>query len=130
TAPSCSTCSSAAALPSLARADDVLARRLLRVPRAEAERRLAPRGDGMRSLVLALAAAVRVVDRVHHGAANAGPLALPPRPPGLAAGLDLVRDVAELTHGRPARILDASHLAGRQPQQGHPTLLRHQLGGA
>ena len=59
-----------------------------------AERGLAPRRDRVTALGLALAAAVRVVDRVHRGAAHRRALAQPARATGLAAGLVLVRRVA------------------------------------
>src|SRR6185437_7024822 len=110
-------------------ADDVLAARLLLVPGAEAQGRLAPRRDRVAALVLPLAAAVRVVDGVHHGAAHGRALAQPARAAGLAAGLDLVGDVAELADGGAAPLGHAPHLAGREPQQRLPALLGDQLGG-
>src|SRR6478672_10751311 len=108
----------------------LLARRLLLVARAIAQRRLAPRRDRVAALVLALAATVRVVDRVHDGAAHGRALTLPARAAGLAAGLVLVRLVAELPDGRAAGLLHTAHLAGRQTQQRHPALLGDQLRGA
>src|SRR4051794_4232286 len=58
-------------LPAAPAADDELVRFLVLRARALAERRHAPRGDGMAAaLRLALAAAVRVVDRVHRRAAH------------------------------------------------------------
>src|SRR6478672_8280480 len=75
------------ALPALASADDVAGACLLGVTGPPAERDLAPRRDRMTALVLALAAAVRVVDGVHCRAAHRRALAQPARAPGLAARL-------------------------------------------
>src|SRR5262249_49361465 len=84
-------------LPALATAHDVAGAGLLGVARTAAERDLAPWRDGVAAaLGLALATAVRVVDRVHGGAAHGRALALPARATGLAAGLVGVRDVREL----------------------------------
>src|SRR6185312_1690469 len=126
--PSCSIGSSPPLAPP-AGADDVLAARLLLVPGAEAQGRLAPRRDRMAALVLALAAAVRVVDGVHDGAAHGRALPHPAAAAGLAAGLDLVGDIAELADGRPTLLGHAPHLAGRQPQQRLAAFLGDELGG-
>src|SRR5262249_13227199 len=99
------------------------------VPRAVPERGLAPRSDRVRALVLALASAVRMVDRVHDRAAHRRALALPARTPCLAAGLVLVRLIAELADGRATGILHATHLTGGETQQRHPALLGNELGG-
>src|SRR5581483_1404435 len=84
-------------LAAAAAADDQLVRFLVLRARALAERRHAPRRHRMAAaLGLALAAAVRVVDRVHRGAADRGPLALPAAAAGLAPVDVLVVDVADL----------------------------------
>ena len=94
-----------------------------------AERRLAPRGHraGAPDGRLAFAAAVRVVVRVHHGAADGRP----PAHVALAAGLAdlqvLVVDVADLAHRGHAPERHVAQLARRQPQQREAVLLGHQL---
>src|SRR5207253_561133 len=100
-----------------AAADDQLVGFLVLGARALAERRHAPRRDGMPALGLALAAAVRVVDRVHRGAADARALAEPAAAAGLAARGVLVVDVADLADGRAALERDAAHLARGQAQR-------------
>src|SRR5207244_9261424 len=86
-------------------------------PGGLAERRHAPRCDRMAAaLRLALAARVRVVDRVHRGAAHRRPLALPAAAAGLPAGDVLMIEVADLADGRPARERHAPHLAGGQTE--------------
>src|SRR6476646_4575091 len=95
-------------------ADDQLVRSLVLGPRALAERRHAPRGHRVAAaLRLALAAAVRVVDRVHRAAADGRALALPAAAAGLAARDVLVIDVADLADRRTAGPGDAGHLARR-----------------
>src|SRR5664279_5665508 len=65
-------------LAALAAANDVLAAQLALVPGAVAVGRLAPRGHGVTAgVALSLAAAVRVVHRVHGGATDLRALALP-----------------------------------------------------
>src|SRR5215207_3999392 len=77
--------------------------RALVLARLVAAGRLAPRGDGVATARgLALAAAVRVIDRVHGDAADVRADALPARAPGLAEGDVLVLDVAHLPDGRHA----------------------------
>src|SRR5438045_9025357 len=99
TGPSCSICSPLL-LAAPAAPDDQLVRFLVLRARALAERGHAPRGDRMTAaLGLALAAAVRVVDRVHRRAADGGTLAQPPAATGLAAGEVAVVDVAHLSDG-------------------------------
>src|SRR5262249_32904658 len=96
--------------------------------RALAECRHAPRGDRMpAALRLALAAAVRVVDRVHRGAAHGRALALPAAAPRLAARDVLVVDVADLADGRAGGERHSAHLAGRQAQHGMRAVLRNEL---
>src|SRR3954447_6866309 len=83
-----------------AAANDQLVGCLVLAARALAERGHAPRGDRVpAALRLALAATVRVVDRVHRGAAHRWPLAPPPTPAGLAARDVLVVDVPDLADG-------------------------------
>src|SRR5262249_47742276 len=95
---------------------------------ALAERRHAPRGDRMATaLRLALAAAVRVVDRVHRRAADGRALAEPARAAGLAAADVAVVDVADLAHGRAAGEQDAAHLARGEAQRGVTLVLRDEL---
>src|SRR6516165_4125538 len=102
-------------LPAAPAADDELVGFLVLAAGALAERRHAPRGDRMAAaLGLALAAAVRVVDRVHRRASHGGPLSEPARASGLAAGDVAVIDVADLAHGRPTGEEHAPHLAGRE----------------
>src|SRR4051812_41383434 len=79
------------------------------------------------ALRLALAAAVRVVDGVHRGAAHGRALALPAVTAGLAPVDVLVVDVADLADGGAARQEDAAHLAGRKPEHGVRPVLRDEL---
>src|SRR4029453_13017315 len=89
-------------LPAATAANDQLVRFLVLLARALAERGHAPRGDRMAAaLRLALAAAVRVVDRVHRRAAYAWADALPAAAARLATGLVLVIRVADLPDGGP-----------------------------
>src|SRR3954451_6998012 len=76
---------------------------------------------------LALATAVRVVDRVHRHAADGRPLALPTHPAGLAPVDVALLGVAHLADGGAAAHVDVADLAGRHPQLGERTLLGHQL---
>src|SRR3954452_8328000 len=79
------------------------------------------------ALGLALAAAVRVVDGVHRGAADGRALALPAAPAGLAPRDVLVVEVADLADGGAARQEDATHLARRQAQHRVWAVLRDEL---
>src|SRR5919107_3785484 len=80
--------------------------------RLVAARRLAPRRHRVAAARgLALAAAVRVVDRVHRDAAHRRADAVPARAPGLAVRDVLVLDVADLADGRVADDGDAPDLA-------------------
>src|SRR5512133_3129770 len=82
-------------------ADDQAVGFLVLASRALAERRHAPRRDRVAAaLGLALAAAVRVVDGVHRGAAHGRALAQPATPAGLAAGDVFVVEVADLSDRR------------------------------
>src|ERR1051325_3763638 len=99
-------------LPAAAAADDQLVGFLVLAPRPLAQRRHAPRRDRVPpALRLALAAAVRVVDGFHRGAAHRRALALPAAAARLASGDVLVVDVADLPDRRPARQRDAAQLA-------------------
>src|SRR5215472_10118794 len=69
------------------------------------------------ALRLALAAAVRMVDRVHRRAADGRALAEPARAPRLAAADVAVVDVADLAHGRAAGQEHAPHLSRRKPER-------------
>src|SRR5689334_635272 len=74
-----------------------------------------------------LAAAVRMIDRVHRDAAHARPPSAPARPSGLPVRDVLVLEVADLADRRPAGEADAAELAGRQLEQRVVAFLRHQL---
>src|SRR5579885_1349464 len=96
--------------------------------RLVAARRLAPRGHGVATAAgLALAAAVRVVNRVHGDAADVRADALPARAPGLAVRNIFVLDVADLADGRVADDGDAPHLARRHANLRVVAFLRPQL---
>src|SRR5882672_2515183 len=76
---------------------------------------------------LALAAAVRVIDRVHRQAAHGGPPALPAVPAGLADPDDLVLGVAQLPHRRLALEQDLADLGRGHADLGVLSFLGHQL---
>src|SRR5436190_2386660 len=120
--------SSRPALPTAATAHDVAVGLLVLLTRAVPERRHAPRRDrvaaGRRGT---LAAAVRVVDRVHRGAARLRPHAEVALAAGLAHGDVLMVGVADRAHGRAAQLADHPHLAGGQAQRRHAALAGHQL---
>src|SRR5690348_717647 len=65
---------------------------------------------------LALATAVRVVDRVHHDTTHGRALALPAHPAGLAPVDVRLLGVADLADGGAAAHVDVPHLAGGHPQ--------------
>src|SRR4051812_25182075 len=115
--------------PSLSSAaDDHLGGRLLLVPRPALL--LAPRGRRMPSGgAVALAAAERVVARVHRDAAHGRALVLPSRPASLAELHQLVLGVADDADRRAAGRLDQTHLPGGKPQGRIPALLRDELHG-
>src|SRR5215831_128682 len=79
------------------------------------------------ALRLALAAAVRMVDGVHRGAAHRRALPAPAAATGLAARDVLVVEVPDLTDGGAARERNAAHLAGREAQNGEGAVLRDEL---
>src|SRR5262249_38783778 len=91
--------------------------------------RLAPRRDRVRVALagLALAAAVRVVDRVHRQAADRRPPALPAVAAGLADADDLVLGVAELADRRLALEQDLAHFGRGHADLRVLALFRHQL---
>src|SRR2546427_3337245 len=89
---------------------------------------LAPRRHRMIALALALAAAHRVIDRVHDGAAHRRPEAAPAHAPSLADRHVLVIEVAHLADGGHAVERDQPYLARGQPQRGPIAFFREQLG--
>src|SRR5215470_16818206 len=90
--------------------------------------RLAPRADRMAPAgTLALAAAQRVVDRVHGHATHRGPLAFPPVAAGLAELDVALLGVADLAHGGAAARVHPADLARGHPELGVPAFLRQQL---
>src|SRR5262245_29517675 len=90
---------------------------------------LAPRRDRVATTGgLALATAVRVVDRVHDDTADGRALALPPHPAGLAPVDVRLLGVADLADGGAAAHVDVAHLAGRHAQLRAAALLGDQLG--
>src|SRR3954462_1276112 len=120
--------SSRPALPTAATAHDVAVGLLVLLTRAVPERRDAPRRDGVAAGRRGtLAAAVRVVDRVHGGAARLRPHAEVALAAGLAHGDVLMVGVADRAHGRAAQLADHPHLAGGQAQRRHAALAGHQL---
>src|SRR5687768_6735692 len=76
---------------------------------------------------LGLAAAVRVVDRVHRRAANGRLDTAPALGTGLAELLEVVLDVADFTNGGAALRRHPAHLARAQAQRGVHALARDQL---
>src|SRR5688572_14518625 len=100
-------------------------------PRAAARlvalRGFAPRRHRMVALALAFAAAHRMIDRVHDGAAHRRPDAAVAFPSCLTLRHVLVVDVADLPNGRHARDLHEPGLARRQLQRGVVAFLREQL---
>src|SRR5438105_3988621 len=100
-------------LSALPAADNELLRRLLSVARLHAFL-LAPRADHVPAA--ACAAAVRVVDRIHHFAAHFGTASLPARLAGLAPGHELVLFVAHDADRGVALGVDEAHLGGRHAQ--------------
>src|SRR3954468_14691984 len=76
---------------------------------------------------LALATAVRVVDRVHGDTADGRALALPAHPAGLAPVDVGLLGVADLADGRPAADVDVADLTGRHAQLRVRAVLRDEL---
>src|SRR5215472_9900324 len=89
---------------------------------------LAPRAHRVAAArALALAAAERVVDRVHGHAAHRGPLALPAVAARLAELDVALLGVAHLAHGGPAARVHPPDLARGHPELGVAALLRQEL---
>src|SRR4029453_3304649 len=97
-------------------ADDQLVGFLVLRAGALPDRRDAPRGHRVGALRLALAAAVRMVDRVHGRPAHGGALAEPPAAAGLPARLVRMITVPDLADGGAAREEHAAHLTGGETQ--------------
>src|SRR5690606_30322048 len=105
---------------------DVLVRRVLLL--AGPRLGLAPRADRVAAAGgLALAAAERMIDRVHGHAAGLGTNTLPAVATGLAQLDQLGLGVSDLADGGAAVERHHTHLSGRQPEEGHVVLLGHEL---
>src|SRR5690606_955779 len=90
--------------------------------------RHAPRGHGVATAGgAALAASVRVIDRVHSYTANRRPYATPARGPRFTEGTQGVRGVAHLTASGLAIRVPAPYLAGPQPERRVTALARDDL---
>src|SRR5271154_5231386 len=76
---------------------------------------------------LAFAAAVRVIDRVHHDAAHRGTYAQPAHRARLAEDAQIVLIVADFADGGAAIHMHLAHFPGFQPQAGIHTLARREL---
>src|SRR5579863_2655912 len=113
-------------LPFRAPADDQIVGRLL-LARLVALGGLAPRRLRMVSFRLALATAVRMVNRVHRNSTHVTALAEPSRAPGLADRNVFVIEIADLADSRAAIRLHHPLLARRQLEQRHLALFGHQL---
>src|SRR5258708_35254113 len=113
-------------LPARPAADDQVVRRLL-LARLVSLRRHPPRRLWMVSFRLALATAVRMIDRVHRDAAHVTALAEPSRASGLADRNIFVVEIADLADSGAALRLHHPLLARRQLAQRHLALFRHQL---
>ena len=81
-------------------------------------------------MVLALAAAVRVVNRVHDRTADGRTNASPTRATGLADNDVGVLGIADLTDGGAAAEKNAAQLRRRKTQNGVPVVLTHELNGS
>src|SRR5689334_16643604 len=99
-----------------AAADDELARSLVLLARAVAERGLAPRSLRVATWpCLALATAMRMVAGVHRRATDLGALTQPAAAARLASRLVFVLDVTDLADGRLTADVDAAQLSARHP---------------
>src|SRR5215218_10417600 len=115
-------------LPTPTAADDQAVGFLVLGAGALAQCRHAPRSHRVAAaLRLALAPAVRMVDRVHGGAAHGRALSAPAAATGLTPGDVLVVDVPDLADRGPAGQRDSPHLAGGQAEHAVPVVLRHEL---
>src|SRR6476469_4407125 len=89
---------------------------------------LTPRADRVTAAGgLALAAAVRVVDRVHHDTTDGGALALPPHTAGLTPVDVGLLGVTHLANRGAAAHVDAADLTGRHTHGGVGAFLTEQL---
>src|SRR5581483_5299370 len=88
---------------------------------------LAPQGlrAARTAALAAFAASVRVVDRVHGGAAHGRAHALPAAAARFADGHEMMLFVAHLAHGRPAGLGDFAHLARRHFEVGVALVARN-----
>src|SRR3954468_17257040 len=121
--------SSAALLAAAAPADDVTVGLLALAARAVPDGRHAP--GGLRMVAErrgALAAAVRVVDRIHGRATRLRAHAHVALAAGLADRDVLVVGVADDADGRAALAANQPHLAGGEAQRRHALVLCHELG--
>src|SRR5207249_379325 len=100
--------------------DEAIARLVFRAG-LESFRELSPRTDRVMpsaaALRFSLAAAHRVIDRVHSHTADMRTPALPTRASGLAARHVHVIDVANLADRRETTVVNAANLTGRQFHQ-------------
>src|SRR3954469_1981918 len=127
-APSWSFYSLTLVLPAATAAHDQLVGFLVLRAGALAERRHAPRRDRMAAaLRLALATAVRMVDRVHRASADGRALAEPAAASRLADRDVAVLDVPDLADGGAAGEQHAPHLAGGEAQRRVAAVLRDEL---
>src|SRR5262245_34747596 len=102
----------------------------LPVPRLVSLGRQPPRRHGMTSARgLALAAAQRVIHRVHRDAAHMRSLAKPAAPAGLADRHVFVIEIPDLANRRVALDVDLANLARRHAHRGVVAFLGHQLHG-
>src|ERR1035437_5480450 len=113
-------------LPARPAADDQIVRGLL-LARLVSLGGPAPRRLGMVSLRLALATAVRMVNRVDRDSTHMTALAQPSRASGLADRNIFVVEIADLADGGAAIGLHHPLLARGQLEQRHLALFRHQL---
>src|SRR5271168_4791713 len=109
--------------PARPAADDQVVRRLL-LARLVSLGGLAPRRLGMVSFRLALATAVRMVNRVHRNAAHMTALAEPSRASGFTDRNIFMVEIADLADSRAAIRLHHPLLARRQLEQRHLALFR------
>src|SRR5690606_2948703 len=109
-------------------ADDELRRALVLASLVTLGRH-APRRDRVRVALagLRLATAVRMVDRIHHDAADGRAHAAPARRTRLAELLEVVLGVADLANRGAALGRNLAHLARTQAKRGIALLARDQL---
>ena len=109
--------------------DDVLIAGLVLLSGLVTQSRLAPRGNrsGTTDRSLALAAAVRVIVRVHYASAYCRTDAHVSLAAGLTDCYELVLEVADLTDGSSALHADLSYFSGRETHLRVISFLSHQL---